>query len=144
MKATWSDFGIKFKQVPLLCDNESAVKLTNNPVQHSRTKHIDVRHHFIRDHQQKRGHLHWECGHRRSTCRYLHQATWWEEVLQTKEWIEHTWLLQYVLMHPPFYDMPLLRAKQGKVDWHVIHPLLRTCFSASRYISHLNRLIHED
>ena len=37
----------------LLCDNESAVKLTNNPVQHSRTKHIDVHHHFIRDHQQK-------------------------------------------------------------------------------------------
>ena len=41
MKATLSDFGIKFKQVPLLCDNESAIKLTNNPVQHSRTKHID-------------------------------------------------------------------------------------------------------
>jgi hypothetical protein len=40
--------------VPLLCDNKSAVKLTNNPVQHARTKHIDVRHHFIRDHQQKR------------------------------------------------------------------------------------------
>ena len=37
----------------LLCDNESATKLTNNPVQHARTKHIDVRHHFIRDHQLK-------------------------------------------------------------------------------------------
>jgi hypothetical protein len=53
MKATLKDFGINFKNVPLLCDNESAVKLTNNPVQHQRTKHIDVRHHFIRDHQQK-------------------------------------------------------------------------------------------
>jgi len=53
MKATLKDFGINFKQVPLLCDNECAVKLTNNPVQHSRTKHIDVCHHFIRDHQQK-------------------------------------------------------------------------------------------
>ena len=58
MKLPLSDFSIKFKQVPLLCDNESAVKLTNNPVQHSRTKHMDVRHHFIRDHQQKEGHLH--------------------------------------------------------------------------------------
>jgi hypothetical protein len=47
------DFGINFKNVPLLCDNESAVKLTNNLVQHQRIKHIDVRHHFIRDHQQK-------------------------------------------------------------------------------------------
>jgi hypothetical protein len=53
MKATLNDFGIKFKNVPLLCDNESVVKLTNNPVQHLRTKHIDIHHHFIRDHQQK-------------------------------------------------------------------------------------------
>jgi hypothetical protein len=53
MKATLRDYGIKFKNVSLLCDNESAVKLTNNPVQHQRTKQIDVRHHFIRDHQQK-------------------------------------------------------------------------------------------
>jgi kynurenine formamidase len=53
MNVTLNDFEIKFKQVPLLCDNESAVKLTNNLVQHSRTKHIDVCHHFIRDHQQK-------------------------------------------------------------------------------------------
>ena len=48
-----NDFGIKFKKVPLLCDNESTIKLTNNQVQHARTKHIDVRHHFITDHQQK-------------------------------------------------------------------------------------------
>jgi hypothetical protein len=53
MKATLNDFGIKFKQVQLLCDNESVVKLTKNLVQHARTKHIDVHHHFIRDHQQK-------------------------------------------------------------------------------------------
>ena len=74
MKATLSDFGIKFKKVPLLCDNESAIKLTNNPVQHARTKHIDVHHHFIRDHQQK-GDICIECRHRRSTCRHIHQAT---------------------------------------------------------------------
>ena len=53
MKATLSDVGIKFKQVLLLCDNENAIKLFNNLVQQARTKHIDVRHHFIRDHQQK-------------------------------------------------------------------------------------------
>ena len=53
MKATLNDFGIKFKKVPLLYDNESAIKLTNNLVQHARTKYIDGRHYFIRDHQQK-------------------------------------------------------------------------------------------
>ena len=55
MKAILNDFGIKFKKVPLLCDNESAIKLTNNPIQHASTKHIDVHHYFIRDHQQKEG-----------------------------------------------------------------------------------------
>jgi hypothetical protein len=53
MKATLNDFRIKFNKVPLLCDNESAIKLTNNLVQHGRTKHTDIHHHFIRDHQQK-------------------------------------------------------------------------------------------
>ena len=53
MKTTLSDFGIKFKKG----HNESAIKLTNNPVQHARTKYIDVHHHFIRS-PTKRGHLH--------------------------------------------------------------------------------------
>ena len=34
-------------------DNESTIRMTRNPVQHGRSKHIDIRHHFIRDHQQK-------------------------------------------------------------------------------------------
>jgi hypothetical protein len=53
MKQTLLDYGILFKNVPLMCDNESAVKLATNPVQHSRTKHIDIRHHFLRDHVGK-------------------------------------------------------------------------------------------
>ena len=53
MKHTLSDIGCEFSKIPLLCDNESAIKLTNNPVQHSRTKHIDIRHHFLRDHEAK-------------------------------------------------------------------------------------------
>jgi hypothetical protein len=40
-------------RVPLLYDNESAVKIGNNPVQHSRTKHIDIRHHILQDHVAK-------------------------------------------------------------------------------------------
>jgi hypothetical protein len=33
--------------------SESAIRMAENPVEHSRTKHIDIRHHFLRDHQQK-------------------------------------------------------------------------------------------
>jgi hypothetical protein len=53
MKQTLSDYGCKFSEITLLCDTESAIKLANNPVQHSRTKHIDIRHHFLRDHEAK-------------------------------------------------------------------------------------------
>jgi hypothetical protein len=53
MKQTLLDYRISFKNIPLLCDNESAVKWATNPVQHSRTKHIDIRHHFLRDHVGK-------------------------------------------------------------------------------------------
>ena len=40
--------------VPLLCDNESAIKIANNPVQHNPTKHIEICHHFLRDHVANR------------------------------------------------------------------------------------------
>jgi hypothetical protein len=54
MRLTLRDFGCKFSKVPLLCDNKSAIKLANNPANHSRTKHIGLRHHFLRDHEAKR------------------------------------------------------------------------------------------
>jgi hypothetical protein len=53
MRQTLRDFGYNLSKVPLLCDNESAICMVDNPVEHIRTKHIDIRHHFLRDHQQK-------------------------------------------------------------------------------------------
>jgi hypothetical protein len=53
MRQTLRDYGYKLIKVPLLCDNESAIRMADNPVAHSRTKHIDIRYHFLRDHQQK-------------------------------------------------------------------------------------------
>jgi hypothetical protein len=53
MKQTLLDYGVVLENVPLLCDNESDVKIANNLVQHSRTKHIDIRHHFLIDHVAK-------------------------------------------------------------------------------------------
>jgi hypothetical protein len=52
MRQTVRDYGYKLTKVPLLCDNESAICMADNPVEHSRTKHIAIRYHFLRDHQQ--------------------------------------------------------------------------------------------
>jgi len=50
LKQQLADFGLKNSKVPLMFDNTSAINLTKNQIQHSRTKHIKIRHHFIRDH----------------------------------------------------------------------------------------------
>ena len=53
MKQTLKTFELEFENIPIKCDNTSAINLSKNPIQHSRTKHIEVRHHFLRDHIQK-------------------------------------------------------------------------------------------
>jgi hypothetical protein len=53
MGQTLRDYGYKLSKVPLLCDNESAIRMMDNPIEHSRTKHIYIWYHFLRDHQQK-------------------------------------------------------------------------------------------
>ncbi|GJY32464.1 retrovirus-related pol polyprotein from transposon TNT 1-94 [Tanacetum coccineum] len=50
MKSQLSDYDIHYKMVPIFCDNTSAIAISNNPILHSRTKHIDIRYHFIKDH----------------------------------------------------------------------------------------------
>jgi hypothetical protein len=53
MRQTLRDFGYKLSKVSLLCDNDSAIRMADNPIEHSCTKHIDIRYHFLRDHQQR-------------------------------------------------------------------------------------------
>jgi hypothetical protein len=50
---TMSDFGEEYTHVPLLCDSTSAIIIAKNPVLHSKTKHIEVRYHFLRDNIEK-------------------------------------------------------------------------------------------
>ncbi|GJU83213.1 retrovirus-related pol polyprotein from transposon TNT 1-94 [Tanacetum coccineum] len=49
MRSQLKDYGFLFNKIPLYCDNKSAIALSCNNVQHSRSKHIDIRHHFIRE-----------------------------------------------------------------------------------------------
>ena len=49
MKQMLADYGIVQDTLVVYYDNTSAINISKNPIQHSRTKHIDIRHHFIRD-----------------------------------------------------------------------------------------------
>ena len=49
MKQMLEDYGIFQDTLYVYCDNTSAINISMNPVQHSRTKHINIRHHFIRE-----------------------------------------------------------------------------------------------
>jgi hypothetical protein len=53
MRQTLKDYCYTTNHIPLLCDNESAIKIVYKPCEHSRTKHIDIRRHFLRDHAIK-------------------------------------------------------------------------------------------
>nr|GEX33965.1 copia protein [Tanacetum cinerariifolium] len=49
MRSQLSDYGLAFNKIPIYCDNKSAIALYCNNVQHSRSKHIDIRYHFIKE-----------------------------------------------------------------------------------------------
>nr|GEY72297.1 retrotransposon protein, putative, unclassified [Tanacetum cinerariifolium] len=49
MRSHMSDYGLVFNKIPMYCDNKSAIALCCNNVQHSRSKHIDIRYHFIKE-----------------------------------------------------------------------------------------------
>ena len=53
IKHQLEDFNLRYTKIPILYGNTSAINLANNPIQHSRSKHIDIKHHFIRDHVHK-------------------------------------------------------------------------------------------
>nr|GEY33742.1 hypothetical protein [Tanacetum cinerariifolium] len=48
-----TDYGFHFNKIPIYCDSKSAIAISCNPVQHSRTKHIAFRYHFIKEHVEK-------------------------------------------------------------------------------------------
>nr|GEV47478.1 copia protein [Tanacetum cinerariifolium] len=56
MKQDLIDYDVRLDDVPIMCDNKGAIDLSKNPVQHSRTKHIEIRHHFLLDNVKKGGH----------------------------------------------------------------------------------------
>ncbi|GJX73343.1 ribonuclease H-like domain-containing protein [Tanacetum coccineum] len=53
MRTQLLDYGYRYNKIPMYCDLKSAIAISCNPVQHSRTKHINIRYHFIKEHVEK-------------------------------------------------------------------------------------------
>ncbi|GKA04043.1 retrovirus-related pol polyprotein from transposon TNT 1-94 [Tanacetum coccineum] len=53
LRTQLTDYGFYFDKIPMYCDFQTPIAISCNPVQHSRTKHIDVRYHFIKEHVEK-------------------------------------------------------------------------------------------
>nr|GEU51489.1 hypothetical protein [Tanacetum cinerariifolium] len=53
MRTQLTDYGFHFDKIPMYCDSKAAIAISCNPVQHSRTEHIDVRYHFIKEKVEK-------------------------------------------------------------------------------------------
>ncbi|GJT55160.1 retrovirus-related pol polyprotein from transposon TNT 1-94 [Tanacetum coccineum] len=49
MRTQLRDYGFTYNKIPLYCDSQLAIAISYNPVQHSRTKHIHTRYHFIKE-----------------------------------------------------------------------------------------------
>ncbi|GJS27931.1 hypothetical protein Tco_0488551 [Tanacetum coccineum] len=49
MRSRLIDYGFNYNKIPLYCDSQSAIAISCNPVQHSRSKHIRTRYHFIKE-----------------------------------------------------------------------------------------------
>ncbi|GKD58757.1 retrovirus-related pol polyprotein from transposon TNT 1-94 [Tanacetum coccineum] len=53
MRTQLLDYGFKYNRIPMCCDSKSAIAISCNPVQHFKTKHIDIRYHFIKEHVER-------------------------------------------------------------------------------------------
>ncbi|GKD86799.1 retrovirus-related pol polyprotein from transposon TNT 1-94 [Tanacetum coccineum] len=53
MRTQLLDYGYKYNRILMYCDSKSAITISYNPVQHSKTKHIDIWYHFIKEHVEK-------------------------------------------------------------------------------------------
>nr|GEV14571.1 uncharacterized mitochondrial protein AtMg00810-like [Tanacetum cinerariifolium] len=53
MRTQLTDYGFHYNKIPIDCDSKSAIAISCNPVQHSKTKHIAVCYHFLKEHVEK-------------------------------------------------------------------------------------------
>ena len=87
------DYAINMKKIPLYCDSQSAIRICHNPVQHSKTKHIALQYHFMKDHVEEGN----------SEVHFVKQRNNWQIFLQ-RHWMKN---LDFERYHNPNEIVPL-------------------------------------
>jgi hypothetical protein len=127
--------------IPLLCANESSIKIAYNPYEHYRTKHKHPAPLFERSCHQ-RGYCYLTHWNQWPINRYFHQAPWWETILWTPKWTKHHWFsecglgycyltrwnqwpIHWYSHQAPWWEMILWTLKWTKhLIWRLIYMLL--------------------
>ena len=73
--------GLVQQAIRIDCDSQSAIFLAKNPAYHSKTKHIDVQYHFVRDMVEAKKGVAGKGGHFEECCRYIDEVCEHSEVL---------------------------------------------------------------
>ena len=81
MRGPLREIGRLQNNVPIFCDSQSAIHLATNHVYHSKTKHIDVKYHFVRQIISEGGVDLKKSSYSRRLCRYVHKTSIVREVM---------------------------------------------------------------
>ena len=76
-----SSMGLVQQAIRIDCDSQSEIFLAKNPAYHSKTKHIDVQNHFVRDMVEDKKGVAGKCGHFEECCRCIDEICEHSEVL---------------------------------------------------------------
>nr|GEU45900.1 copia protein [Tanacetum cinerariifolium] len=126
MKQALIDYDVRLDDVPIMCDNKGAIDLSKNPVQHSRTKHIKIHHHFLRDMSRK------DISQSKSAVRQQHYRLFKHIVTVFLELAIDHYISHDRVMHPiaPHYERKT-RSDHGKK-----RPRESTASSSSTTVNH--------
>jgi hypothetical protein len=94
LKGLFAEFGRMQDKVNLLCDNQSAIPLAKNPTYHSKTKHIPIKYHFVRQVIDECGVSLEKLHTKRELRRHVHKTNTFREAMMV---LGFSWLVEKVM-----------------------------------------------
>ncbi|GJS59288.1 hypothetical protein Tco_0654072 [Tanacetum coccineum] len=125
MRTQLKDYGFNYNKISLYCDSQSAIEISCNQVHHSRTKHINVRYHFIKEHVKHVLRYDLEKNEKWEKCRLRHELT----LEQSQQGVSNDVLVSIEGLNNekeidddlPFWGIPLMEAYEPEAPLSQVH-----------------------